>query len=97
MEGIDFGHFDCIVLTGSTSASADTALGTLPVNPFNRVDVWAIPISGAGVYIEDDGTHAYRASGILAATIDIRSTVAAAEPFKVLVMPIPTRPRTISG
>ena len=96
MEGFDFGHFDCVVIKGTTHGTADTVLATLTVNPYNRLDVWVIPLSGAGVYIEDDGVHAFRPSGILAATIDVRSTNTS-EPFKMLVIPCPTRPRTATG
>lgn len=77
---------DGIILSGSTSSSADTALATLPVNPHKRADVYCIPISGAGVYIEDDGLSATNVSGITATTIDVRSTNASAEPFKVAVI-----------
>ena len=93
MEGFDFSHMDCIVVSGTTHGSADTVLATLTVNPYNRADVWALPLSGAGVYIEDDGSSTHAPSGILAATIDVRSTNTS-EPFKILVIPKPFRPRT---
>lgn len=96
MEGLDFGHFNAIVVTGTTSASADTALTTLTVNPFSRSDVWALVLSGAGVYIEDANVSGIYQDGVLAATIDVRSTLTS-EPFKILVIPCPVRPRTASG
>ena len=80
-----FGPFtEWYVLRGTTSSSADTALGTLPTNPAGRADVYAWPISGAGVYIEDSGADNTWVSGILAASIDVRSTNTS-EPFKVIV------------
>lgn len=72
------------VLRGTTSSSANTALATLPTNPAGRTDVYAWPISGAGVYIEDNGNNSTFVSGIAAATIDVRSTLTS-EPFKVIV------------
>lgn len=62
------------VVHGVTDGSADTALATLPPNPWNDPQVGCIPV-GEGVYIEDDGTVAPRQSGVIKATIDVRSTL----------------------
>ena len=62
------------IVHGVSDGTADTALATLPPNPHNDAQVACI-IQGEGMYIEDDGSVAPRQSGVLKATIDIRSTL----------------------
>lgn len=65
------------VVHGVTDGTGDTALATLPPNPWNNTQVFAMAFGGAGgVYVVDDGSVAPRQSGVVAATIDIRSTEA---------------------
>ena len=60
---------------GVTDGTANTALATLCPNPFlGNPNVMCIPV-GEGVYIEDDGSVAPRISGVLGASIDVRSTL----------------------
>lgn len=91
MEGLDFSHVNMTIITGSTNAANDTAMTTKPLNPLHRKDVWCLMLSGAGVYIEDDGSDTVDISGITATDIDVRSTVNASEPFKIAVIPRPKR------
>ena len=69
---------------GVTDDSANTALATLPPNPFQDLRVFAIPL-GEGVYVEDSNSDKPEQSGVLAATIDIRSSNASAS-FKCIVI-----------
>ena len=69
---ISFLSANVAIVHGVTDGTADTALDTLPPNPWEDTQVDVI-VTGNGCYVEDDGTAAPRASGILAATIDIRS------------------------
>lgn len=62
------------IVHGVTDGTADTALATLPPNPWNDSQIGCIPV-GEGVYIEDDGSVAPRQSGVIQATIDVRSTL----------------------
>lgn len=65
------------VVHGVTDGSANTALATLPPNPWGNTQVFVMAF-GEGVYVEDDGSLAPRQSGVLANTIDIRSSVVSA-------------------
>jgi hypothetical protein len=62
------------VVHGVTDGSADTALATLPPNPWSDTQVFPM-VFGEGCYVEDDGTVAPRVLGALKNTIDIRSTL----------------------
>jgi hypothetical protein len=67
---------------GVCDGTADTALATLPPNPWNDAQI-ACMSEGEGVYVEDDGSVAPRQSGALQATIDVRSSVAGGKFFVV--------------
>lgn len=73
---INFLGDNIAVVHGRCDGTKDTALDTLPPNPFQNANVFAWAL-GEGAYVEDDGSLAPRQSGVLAATIDIRSRVAA--------------------
>jgi hypothetical protein len=72
------------VIYGVTDGSVDTALATLPPNPFPHTRVMVIPV-GEGVYVENTTTNGPLFSGITTTTIDVRSS-AAAKAFKVIVI-----------
>ena len=74
---INFLGDNLAIVHGVTDDSANTALSTLPPNPCEDQQVFALAV-GEGVYVEDAGTAAPRQSGVVAATIDVRSTVASA-------------------
>lgn len=59
-----------VIMYGTTSGSANTQ--SLSVNPLNRSDVWVEIISG-DAYVYDDNSTTRKPSGVLKATIDIRS------------------------
>jgi len=65
------------IVHGVTDGSTDTALATLPPNPFGHTEVLAVAL-GEGVYVEDTDADDPHQTGVVAATIDIRSTVASA-------------------
>lgn len=84
MFGI-LGNLHCAAIKVTTAGSADTALGTLPNNPFEHSRVIPICVSGEGVYIEDDDSESDPfLSGITTDGVDIRSSVASAEAFVLL-------------
>jgi len=65
------------VVHGVTDDTANTALATLPPNPWDDKQVIAFAV-GEGVYVEDDGSVAPHQLGVLKATIDVRATVVSA-------------------
>lgn len=79
------GNLHAAVLMGVTDPSVDTALATLCPNPFGHSRVLPLLLSGEGVYIEDDGTVRPGLSGIVDATVDVRSSVASAAFVVILV------------
>lgn len=81
---INFLTQNIALVHGVTDGSTNTALGTLPPNPFNNAQVFAMAF-GEGVYVEDTQSDKPEQSGVVAATIDVRSSVASA-PFKCLVV-----------
>ena len=81
---INFFTANIAMVHGVTDGSADTALATLPPNPWNDSRVFAM-VFGEGVYVEDTQSGQPEQSGVLAASIDIRSSATSA-PFKCLVI-----------
>jgi len=81
---INFLTHNVAMVHGVTDDSADTALATLPPNPWGHTQIYAMT-EGEGVYVEDTNSDEPRQSGVVAATIDIRSSVTSA-PFKCLVI-----------
>jgi hypothetical protein len=68
---------------GVTDGSANTALDNLAPNPWQDARVFA-EVEGKGCYVEDINSDKPEQSGVLAATIDVRSSVASAS-FKCKV------------
>jgi hypothetical protein len=81
---INFLAHNVALVHGVTDGTGDTALTTLPPNPFNDARVFAM-VFGEGCYVEDANSDKPEQSGVLAATIDIRSS-AASKSFKCLVI-----------
>ena len=70
---INFLTQNVAVVHGVTDGTGDTALDTLPPNPWGHTQVFAL-VTGDRTYVVDDGSVAPRQSGITATTIDIRSS-----------------------
>ena len=81
---INFLAANIAMVHGVTDGTADTALATLPPNPFNDARVFAIAL-GEGVYVEDTNSNKPEQLGVLKATIDIRSS-AQSKSFKCIVI-----------
>ena len=81
---INFLTQNIALVHGVTDGSTDTALATLPPNPFGHTKVFAM-VFGEGCYVEDTNSDKPEQSGVAASTIDIRSTVAS-KSFKCLVV-----------
>ena len=83
---INFLAHNVALVHGVTDGSADTALATLPPNPFNNAKVFAM-VFGEGCYVEDSNSDKPEQSGVIAATIDVRSTLTS-KSFKCLVVQV---------
>ena len=83
------GQFAAFKMTGTTNATANTAMSTKPVLPWrNAPGVWPL-FKDQGMYIEDDGSDVPYFSGVSASgrTIDVRSTTTA-EVFECYMMKV---------
>lgn len=89
------GRFAAYKITGTTNASANTAMGTKSTLPFNKWNNLICLFKDIGMYIEDDGTLNEYKSGISKAnrTIDFRSTSTSVA-FTAYVVKLAQPPRT---